>query len=1024
MLHPCEQIMQRKVLNALAITFVMLLSGCTGLSGEEEIIAEQDEEKQLEPIIGTMQMSGEVNADIDSTHFISISNTIENSGLITELFTIYVEFYYENNYLVEVENISIRDGYNFTTIWTPSMPGIWRVAATLTYNDSSYQIQSIPNSIESSMIIEVSNPTETAFITMDTVHELESERPYSISGNVTHIYSESPFKEYEECRIYTDLGFQTTTDENGAFTLSLGMVEEDLEFFLTAECSYWTLANDSRYVRIILAGSDDMDGDGISDEDDSCPDGIGSDEGWLSNDLTDVDTDGCHDFDEDLDDDNDGISDYDDGCSSDIGWISNAQNDYDSDGCDDSYDDEDDDGDGIIDTLDQCPNGMLGWESSLYTDWDSDGCNDQYEDPDDDNDGINDIDDLCWKGFQNWISTPNLDYDGDGCNDLSEDDDDDSDGVNDVNETGVTLDLCPRSPLNATDIDSNGCDATERDTDQDGVMDSNDECQGTPIGNPVNDVGCADLDGDGVFSNVDNCPLTMEKWTPDNDGCAVYQLPISFTEAGGNGRMDKVSHFSLTTLDGTWSFRNEWSGHDVYLFLFKYTDSSGNTNNADWAGNPGTLIRKLPDNVHLFYGSYDNSYNSDVTSRKTAVMNALNPDEELKWQDRIHYINQDASTIGGGLGDLINSWGALSYGIDRFQRARETGSIYAWTTSSNDHSHWAYEPRMYNYEFMTEIRESDPSVHVVTVMDEYWHSGGWQGGYTTTTEAINMSLPNGIESYDTLEVFHEHGCEDRRNRYTKSDGSEGGCHEWDYLAYLKICDRDNNSKCGTEFMRWITTYGREGRWLTDISPYLFMLQENDSRVFKYQGANKGLLTVKLLFSDWNVGERSFSGEKIFDGGQFNGQYNNESLYKRQHNFTTLSQYDGVKIVATITGHGFNQDQANCAEFCDHQHHYYLNGYHTYEWHPIIGNNEGCEELVDNGVTANQYGTWPYGRAGWCAGQDVKQWTYDITDWVDNSSTNNLLYKGLYNGQEYQPQNTNGGSREIRANILLVWYNQI
>mgnify|MGYP001381690465 FL=1 len=54
MLHPCEQIMQRKVLNALAITFVMLLSGCTGLSGEEETIAEQDEEKQLEPIIGTM----------------------------------------------------------------------------------------------------------------------------------------------------------------------------------------------------------------------------------------------------------------------------------------------------------------------------------------------------------------------------------------------------------------------------------------------------------------------------------------------------------------------------------------------------------------------------------------------------------------------------------------------------------------------------------------------------------------------------------------------------------------------------------------------------------------------------------------------------------------------------------------------------------------------------------------------------------------------------------------------------------
>ena len=27
-----------------------------------------------------------------------------------------------------------------------------------------------------------------------------------------------------------------------------------------------------------------------------------------------------------------------------------------------------------------------------------------------------------------------------------------------------------------------------------------------------------------------------------------------------------------------------------------------------------------------------------------------------------------------------------------------------------------------------------------------------------------------------------------------------------------------------------------------------------------------------------------------------------------------------------------------------------------------------------------------------AGQDVKQWVYDITDWVDNSSINNLEYK--------------------------------
>ena len=70
-----------------------------------------------------------------------------------------------------------------------------------------------------------------------------------------------------------------------------------------------------------------------------------------------------------------------------------------------------------------------------------------------------------------------------------------------------------------------------------------------------------------------------------------------------------------------------------------------------------------------------------------------------------------------------------------------------------------------------------------------WRMGG---GYTSTYENASISLPNNISTYDTLEVFHEHACEDRRNRYQKSDGSYGGCHEWDYLAYMKICDRDNS----------------------------------------------------------------------------------------------------------------------------------------------------------------------------------------------------------------------------------------
>ena len=158
--------------------------------------------------------------------------------------------------------------------------------------------------------------------------------------------------------------------------------------------------------------------------------------------------------------------------------------------------------------------------------------------------------------------------------------------------------------------------------------------------------------------------------------------------------------------------------------------------------------------------------------------------------------------------------------------------------------------------------------------------------------------------------------------------------------------------------------------------------------------------------------------------QFDGTYNDESKYNRQFNFTVPSGTSRVEIVATITGHGFGQDNQNCAEFCNHEHHYSMNSFSAAELHPIANQNDGCKQIVSEGVVANQYGSWPYGRAGWCPGQDVKQWRYDISSWVDmaGSTINNLQYQGLYNGQEYIPSDGVGnGNRNIHAEIWIVYY---
>jgi hypothetical protein len=157
-------------------------------------------------------------------------------------------------------------------------------------------------------------------------------------------------------------------------------------------------------------------------------------------DAFDWDNDGVDDsIDTDDDDDNDLIKDNLDICINgdsvmSTDWISDSLTDHDSDGCNDELEDDDDDNDGMKDDLDQCPTGDLGWTSTPDTDFDNDGCQDSSEDYDDDSDGVIDSQDM-------FPLDPNesFDSDGDGIgnnqdafpNDSSETIDSDGDGVGD-----------------------------------------------------------------------------------------------------------------------------------------------------------------------------------------------------------------------------------------------------------------------------------------------------------------------------------------------------------------------------------------------------------------------------------------------------------------------------------------------------------------------------------------------------------------------------------------------------------------
>jgi outer membrane protein OmpA-like peptidoglycan-associated protein len=176
----------------------------------------------------------------------------------------------------------------------------------------------------------------------------------------------------------------------------------------------------------------DLDGDGIKDDVDKCPDEPEDFDGF-------EDTDGCPD----PDNDQDGILDVDDLCPN---TPENYNGIEDNDGCPEKTE-EDRDGDGIPDSVDKCPD--VPEDKDGYED--KDGC----PDPDNDGDGVPDKDDRCpgmdTDKASSFIKTKE-DKDGfedeDGCPDP----DNDKDGILDKD------DKCPNEPETYNNYkDDDGC---------------------------------------------------------------------------------------------------------------------------------------------------------------------------------------------------------------------------------------------------------------------------------------------------------------------------------------------------------------------------------------------------------------------------------------------------------------------------------------------------------------------------------------------------------------------------------------
>lgn len=123
--------------------------------------------------------------------------------------------------------------------------------------------------------------------------------------------------------------------------------------------------------------------------------------------------------------------------------------------------------------------------------------------------------------------------------------DNDSNPDSDRDEILNENDLCPNTPIGEI-VDVNGCSNGQLDDDNDGIPNSDDLCISTPTGEVVNASGCSDSqlddDSDGTMNNIDTCPNTPSGEVADVNGCSESQL-----DDDGDGVMNNIDQCPNTT---------------------------------------------------------------------------------------------------------------------------------------------------------------------------------------------------------------------------------------------------------------------------------------------------------------------------------------------------------------------------------------------------------------------------------------------------------------------------------------------
>jgi hypothetical protein len=529
--------------------------------------------------------------------------------------------------------------------------------------------------------------------------------------------------------------------------------------------------------------------------------------------------------------------------------------------------------------------------------------------------------------------------------------------------------------------------------------------------------------GGSAGADPDGAPMPPDAAPPD----AMPPIPNPCPELGleqrawhqgpyGVRRNEIADDFTVELVDGsTWSLFTYWSGCETYVFVPDTIPVSDLDPTSIWSDelDLSYLLLLTPRNVHYFFVSRaasDGSAETATSAMQTRiddVLAGLGSDDREWWRDRLHVIRPRAGTIGNWLDGVLAGHGRLGFAIDRLQRIRGVGMLadvtrfdpalqaaMAWPWKANL-MYVMYEAIYMNAEAAVVDRLAAESPTVVTL---------WDGEVLQEFAEIDVAVPD-TSTFNKLELEITMTCPN------VEEIEFGNCGAWDYIASLGV--RDETSGANVELARFITAYHRETHWVVDASRMLPLLAGGGGmRHFRWDFAppwnpQPTATRLTLRFSHVAGEPTPVASSFLFGGGAF------DSTYDDAHppiDVAIPADAQRVELVAITTGHGAATNQ--CAEFCNHEHEFTVDGQPHTQSFPQASTQSGCMLEVENGMVPNQGGTWWFGRGGWCPGQQVTPWIVDVTDDVTPGATATIEYRGLYAG--VPPPDGSG-------NIVLVSY---